>query len=286
MIDNKLTTQIQQWMETEPKTDEVIVQGADLLLRINRNRMLHQTIVRKPQRGLSKLTYELQKHLRYRLDGLTLQQVRKMEAEVLPEVQQTLDAGEPVTTDAESIADTEAAIAAAPKLGRRADHDTLPSEIQALWTDNAERYKKMKEAFATCQELTMACDRYEYVKMLSETYQRYRADMLRYDSYTTETSATKADDAAANASVKVATAIKADQVANSASQVSSARAYISKNRPVYDSLAASGDTAALSDLQAKIQQRVDILLVNKAAMSDELTQWLTERLFSLTLKDE
>lgn len=271
MVDEKLTKDIQQWLAVEQKTDEAICQGAALLLRINRNRVLYQNICRRPQHLLSKLTYELQKHLRYRLDGLTLQDVREMERKVLPEVKQAIDDGQPDTSAAPAAAapveqaaseqgeplDTTTA-----KRGKRADHDSLPAEIQQLWTDNAERWKKMKEAFATCQTLDLPCDRYEYVKLLRETYQRYKADMATYDEWQPSEETPKAEPSPAAA-------------------VSSARSYISKHRTLFDSLTADGDAEKREQLREKIQQRVDVLAQNGAALSDDLTSWLTERGFTI-----
>lgn len=265
MIDDTLTKEIQRWFEQEPKTDAVIVEGAQLLLRINRNRILHQNICRKPQRFLSKLTYELQKHLRYRLDGLTLDEVRMMEKNVLPQIKQLLDAGEPVAQEEGQAETQDAEASPQPKLGRREDHDTLPDDIKALWTDNAERYKKMKEAYYTCLGLDMACDRYEYVKLLSESYKLYKEDMAKYDQWTPD------------AEPKDTATVKA---------ISSARSYISKARTDYDTVAASGNGDKAAALKAKIQQRVDLLLNNNATLSEDLSAWLSERGFSIPSADE
>lgn len=257
MIDDKLTKEIQLWLAKETMSDDDIKRGAELLLRINRNRVLYQNICRKPQRFVSKLRYELQKHLRYRLDGLTLVEVKRMEARVLPQVKVTLNEGVPVTTETAELNDE-------PKRGKRADHDTLPDDIKALWDTNAERYKKMKEAYYTCLSLDMPCDRYEYVKLLAETYKLYKRDMAKYDAWTADGSDTEAADA------------------DTTKAVSSARSYISKQRKQYDNLTATGDNEAAAALKEKIQQRVTLLVDNEATMSDELTQWLTERGFNLS----
>lgn len=101
MIDDKLTNSIAAFLMKEQPTDAEIIAGAELLLRINRNRPLHQTIIRRPQRMLAKLQYELNKHLRYRKDGLTLQKVRDLQAEVFTETQKVLDEGKPETEEDE-----------------------------------------------------------------------------------------------------------------------------------------------------------------------------------------
>lgn len=260
MIDEKLTKEIQQWFDTEPKTDDVITEGAKILLRINRNQVLFQTICRKPQRFLSKVRYELQKHLRYRLDGLTLDEVRKMEKKVLPAVEQVMNEGQPDDDQTLTEEEQQGGVLTM-RRGRRSDHDSLPDEIKALWDTNAGRYKKMKEAYYTCLGLDMACDRYEYVKLLSESVKLYKADMEKYDSWSPD-SETK-DPALSKA-------------------IDNARSYVSKNRPAYDSLVAGGDTEKAAALKIRIQKRIDLLRENNAALSDDLTAWLGENGFTLT----
>lgn len=252
MIDNKLTIEIQTLLQKETLDAEEIRHGAELLLRINRNRALNQLINRNPKRYERKLVYELNKHLAYRLDGLTLQEVRSMDKEVTAVVDALIEEGKPEEDDDEPLTDGNAAT---PKLGKRADHDTLPAEIQALWTRNAERWKKIKEARATVETLEMACDRYEYLKFMKEAYTAYKTDMAKYDEYTEDGEGKK----------------------DASAKVSSARSYISKNRPKYEELASSADTAEqAAALKEKIQQRVDTILNASEALSDDLKAWLVK----------
>lgn len=249
MIDNELTKEIQTFIAIEEKTEQDIRKAAETLLRINRNRALNQLINRNPKRYEKKVVYELNKHLAYRLDGLTLQEVRKMDKEVTAKVDTLIAEGKPEEDGDEEQADDNADT---PKRGRRADHDTLPAEIQALWTRNAERWKKIKEARATVETLDMACDRYEYLKFMKEAYTAYKTDMERYDTY-------KADEADDDGTINV----------------HSARAYISKNRSRYERLAADADKAEQrAELREKMQQRVDIVLNAGEALSEATMEWL------------
>ena len=77
-LDPKFTQELVDWLNSDHSSDEKIREGADLLLRINRNRLLYQQIMRTPQRLLKKLEYELKKHLVIRNDGLTLDDVQAM----------------------------------------------------------------------------------------------------------------------------------------------------------------------------------------------------------------
>lgn len=245
-MDNKLTKQIQDFLNLTEPTIAQIQEAATLLLRINRNRQLHQSILRRPTQMLQKLQYELHKHLIYRLDGHTLVEVRQQEAKVLPEVS--------------------TALGTASRHGRRTDHEQLPQEIQDLWNKNSERYLRMKEAFATCQTLTMPCDRYEYVKLLAETYRHYRDDMARYDSYIPTTSGAH----------NPTTSSPQDPT----KAINSARAYISKNRSRYEQLLADdSQQEEAAQTREKIAQRVQTLIQLQAAISPDLQEWLQENGF-------
>ena len=69
--------------------------------------------------------------------------------------------------------------------GKRADHDTLPDDIKELYEKNGEIYFKLKQTFETLKQMHDAqpCDRYEYLKVLSEQDKQYRENWAKYDSY-------------------------------------------------------------------------------------------------------
>ena len=175
MLDDKFTQAIQQWLNTKQEIRS-LTEGAELLLRLNRNKWMYQQILRT--QGFSKLEYELKKHLQIRLDGLTLQEVAEMERRVLPEAKQNIEDNAPViSTDAENPTPQFA--------GKRADHDTLPDDIKELYERNGEIYFKLKQIFETLKQMQDAqpCDRYEYLKLLSELDKQYRDNWSKYDSF-------------------------------------------------------------------------------------------------------
>ena len=238
-MDNKFTEKIQQWLDT-PASERDVIAGATILLQLNRNRILHANIVRHPERFMGKLEYELRKHLKIRIDGHTLQEVVKMEREVLPAVALTLDKGVPAEP---SEGDEEQKH----YIGRREDHDTLPEDIQALYERNGEVYAKLKETFETLKhmEKAQACDRYEHLKMLRELDDEYRANWEKYDHYDPS--------AAPNAE---------DGSQSSGKTVSAARKYISTNKEKLASAIEAGDEKKAEDLRAKIQERIAIILAD------------------------
>lgn len=177
MLDPEFTQQLQAYL-AKPSDERDVRQGALLLLRINSNRYLYACACVNPARYADTIAYELNKHLRIRLDGLTRQDVAQMEREALPLIEQSISQGAPViSTDADH-----------PKgqyRGRRPDHDKLPDNIKKLYNDNGELYFKMKQTFETLK--TMAdkepCDRYELLKLLKKADERYRANWEAYDGY-------------------------------------------------------------------------------------------------------
>lgn len=176
-MDNKLTQNIQEWLNT-PRAKRDVASGAVMLLQLNRNRILYDNIIRRPERYADKLVYELRKHLRIRLDGKTVADVVKMEREVMPRVEQTLKDALVISTDAELPQGTIAR-------GKRLDHDRLPAEIQALWDGNIENYHKVRDLHHRLKEMEAAppCDRYEFLKLLDEADRRYRENLARYDGF-------------------------------------------------------------------------------------------------------
>lgn len=208
-MDHQFTKQIQTWLNAKHESDADIIEGADMLFRLNRNRFYHARATRQPQAYRSNIEYELGKFLKIRLDNMTIDEVRQMNALVIPEAQAIIDEGAPVATaeeetgengkngdgadssddagssdDAELPAQESDGVAVIRK-GKRKDHELLPAEVAALWDINAKRYKDIKSIFETLKSMEdkEPCDRYEYLKMLSELDKKYRADMLTYDSY-------------------------------------------------------------------------------------------------------
>lgn len=175
MLDEKFTAAMQAWLNDSCESRS-LAEGAELLLRLNRNKWMYQQILRT--RNVSKLEYELNKHLRIRLAGYTLQEVAAMERRVMPQAKETLDKNAPtISTDAENPAPQFA--------GKRADHDTLPKDIRSLYDKNGDIYFKLKQTFETLKQMENAqpCDRFELLTVLKDLDKQYRENWQRYDSY-------------------------------------------------------------------------------------------------------
>lgn len=178
-LDEKLTEHIKQWLNDDHSTEDMIIQGAQLLVLLNRNKILYQNIIRNPLRPawVPKLEYELKKYLKIRLDNHTRSEVAQMDVRV------TKDA-EMIMSEATVVVDEDDKEIIQLK-GKRADHDKLPMEIQQLWESNKSRWKKIAQLHATLRTMEKAesCDRYEFLKQMDELDTQYRKKMQEYDEY-------------------------------------------------------------------------------------------------------
>ncbi len=197
-MDHQFTKKIQDWLNAKHETDADIKLGADMLFRLNRNRFYYARACKQPKVYRSNIEYELGKFLKIRLDNMTIEEVKQMNDTVMPEAQGILNEGVPVSTadetsknDADAGSDdaelpsSESDGVAVIRKGKRNDHDFLPKDIADLWDINAKRYKDIKSTFETLKAMEdkEPCDRYEYLKILSDLDKKYRSDMLTYDSY-------------------------------------------------------------------------------------------------------
>lgn len=268
-IDHGLTKKLQDWLAQEP-AQRNFEEGAEMMLKLNNNRILYQTVIRRPAKYMAKVEYELKKHLNIRLDEMTTQAVVQMDKELIPRVESLLGAQElaPVISsdDDQSIPPTIAK-------GKREDHDQLPVEIQNLWTDNGPIFFKIKELHNTLKEMHDAqpCDRYEYLKQLKDLDTQYHRNMMLYDRY--DVNADHSDDDNKTSSE--------DVPAEFNKKVNAARTYLSDNKKKLEQLKEQIDTLGRDSAEAaeivkefdkilsKVQKRYNWLQGNGVAISDD-----------------
>lgn len=268
-LDNSFTEKLQNWLDSE-HTEDNIIEGALLLLQIDRNRNLYQNVIRKPKMFLPKLEHELRKHITYRLDKFTRSEVIKMDAEITP----VMDASITAVADTDNIPalldDTvELRPAAIIAKGMREDHAELAPEIQKIWTENAARWKKIKSLYETCKSLTQSCDKYESLKSIGEEFPSMIQD-LRDNYYTYKKEMQKYDDAQ-----KVTDTPVVEQTENAAvtlaKSIGNARSYISKAVPQVKYLIELADDKSLASaeaLKSKIAERAKLLADNQSMTED------------------
>lgn len=269
-MDKTLTDKIVAWLNAPAHTEDAdIMEGALMLLQLNRNRMLYMTISTNPKRFLKTVEYELKKFLPLRMKGKTCQDVRREADEFLSELRESgIDKEsegqdeKSETDDTDGTDDTVAPV----RNGKREDHDQLPQNIRDIWEANAERWKRIKEMYNTCLSIENPCDLEENLKVLKETYYAYKADYARYDSFTLENEGAKSEEDGASDDLKTL------------KDINNARSYISKNVDKLSALkkaalkddATDAQTKAYQSLLSSMTQRVQTLVDNEQVMGEDL----------------
>lgn len=274
MNDPKFTEKLKKWFDCE-HTDANIREGALLLLQMNNNRHLYQLINFDPQGKLELLKYELQKHLNYRIEGMTIDDVRNYDKAVTPVLQTAVDK----TSEADKIAkqlaphlpvvESENIDSIVPSAivakGKRSDHDQLPENIQAIWDNNCALWKKIKEHFEACKSYDMSCDRYEGLHAADEDFKRMLLTLK--EEYYAYKQAMDVYDHAKPGDAEKQPAEEQPEAAITSKQIGNARSYITKNLDQLIGLTEAGNTDKADALRAKVNERVQLLITAKAEIT-------------------
>lgn len=274
MNDPKFTDKLKKWFDCE-HTDANIREGALLLLQMNNNRHLYQLINFDPQGKLELLKYELQKHLNYRIEGMTIDDVRNYDKAVTLVLQTAVDK----TSEADKIAkqlaphlpvvESENLDSIVPSAivakGKRADHDQLPDNIKAIWDSNCALWKKIKEHFEACKAYDMSCDRYEGLHAADEDFKRMLLTLK--EEYYAYKQAMDVYDHAKPGDAEKQPAEEQPEAAITSKQIGNARSYITKNIDQLIGLTEAGNTDKADALRAKVNERVQLLLTAKAEIT-------------------
>ncbi len=184
-MDNNLTMRIGAFLKVEHPTDKQIIDAAEMLLQLDpgRERGIYNSACQRPQSLLPWVRADLQKFYKIRVAGITNAEVGKYieetEKVVVEDLQQKPEGIEVATTDNPAVTS---------ERGKRADHDTLPDNIKALWDDNAKRWQKMRElhnqlALMVAKPSYQQCDGYELCYTLRQTDNALRSAYKQYDEY-------------------------------------------------------------------------------------------------------
>lgn len=267
---DKFTEKIKAYLDT-PSAQRDIPAGALLLLQINKNRILYNNVIRRPEKFADRVANELKKHLNYRLEGITRKQVTELSAKLMPAIPKLLEEMPVISTDEEL---PEGKIAK----GKRADHDQLPEDIQALWTESAELWFRIKYQYETVKAMAdkPACERYEALHILDMLDQKYRKNMEIYDHATISGEVkTESDGSEQDAGAALKT-------------LSSARSYLTTNKAKLTELMAAEqpDQVEIDKIKTKMQERIDTIYSLGADLSEANIAELTELGLTIPTKDE
>lgn len=289
MIDQKFTEELSKWLST-PRDERDVVAGAELLMRITGNRQFYATAIVRPHVVHDHVEYELKKHLAIRQEGHNVETLRNLERELLAECAEEFSeeaaTAEPVeeqagAEEADAYAlPAEGPVVSSPKRGRRADHDELPAEIQALYDDNATRYEQMRKVYQ--QLLTMSdaepCDRKEHIFQLDQLVKAWAAAWEAYDRYDATAVADAAEDEAEDAASEADEAEDTDEASpfpddptTFANKIAAAKRYLQKHRKKLRELEEAGalseemraEEEKISAKQAELENLTTITPKNK-----------------------
>lgn len=195
--DNEFTKALGEWLSTPPEERD-LAQGALMLLKLNNNKLMYRNLSANLRPNASFIEHNIKQYYNFRLQSLTREEVKEMEVIVEKIVKShfsfqaegaedsTLS---PSATSVSTSAPAPEASASDFRKGKRADHDSLPEEIQALYVENLSIMQKMRENHTRLRLLSAkdapcpASDRYPFLKELIRLDKEYHKNWAVYDSY-------------------------------------------------------------------------------------------------------
>ena len=201
-MDIKFTEKVQAWLDT-PAEERDYDQGAIFLLQLSNNQIMYRNLSRNTKKNAQFIEYQIRKYMKFRLADLTHAQVVEMQKAVdkivalrhldREETPVNVDDGTYVTGEDSGTVNapesTNVNVSSEFKAGKRADHDSLPIEIQALYVENGNIIHKMRELHMRLRSLSVenaTCpdsERYPFLKELIALDKQYHKNWQVYDSW-------------------------------------------------------------------------------------------------------
>lgn len=178
-MDKEFTNKLQTWLSL-PREDRDWDEGALMLLQLTGNKIMYRNLSVNPEGKANFIEGKLQQYLEFRLAELTHEQVKEMQHAVEEIVKEH--------TEFKSD-DNEAKNF---KAGKRADHDTLPEEIQALYVENLDWVHRMRElhlklrTMSTTDSTCADSDRYPFLKEFIKLDKKLHDNWIVYDHFVTK----------------------------------------------------------------------------------------------------
>ena len=172
MKNSELIPKVKEWLDANPDERDLAA-GALLVLQLTNNRIMYQNFMRRPKQYASRIEYELKKKYQFYLQQLTHEQVMEMGKKV-----EVISKEHNLPNEHEEF-----------KKGKRADHDALPVEIQALYAQNLSIMQQMRRLHTQLQLLSVensTCpdsERYPFLKELIDLDKQYHANWEQYDHF-------------------------------------------------------------------------------------------------------
>lgn len=183
-MDKEFTNKLQTWLSL-PREDRDWDEGALMLLQLTGNKIMYRNLSVNPEGKANFIEGKLQQYLEFRLAELTHEQVKEMQHAVEEIVKEH--------TEFKSD-DNEAKNF---KAGKRADHDALPEEIQALYVENLDLVHRMRElhlklrTMSTTDSTCADSDRYPFLKEFIKLDKKLHDNWNVYDHFVTKAETTE-----------------------------------------------------------------------------------------------
>ena len=177
-MNTKFNDKVQAWLAQDSDKRDY-AEGAMLLLQLTGNQIMYRNLMANPKRNAPFIEYQLKKRLNFRLQQVTHEQVEQMQAQV-----------DKIVVNRNLEPKHQEKPANEFKTGKRADHDELPDEIQALYVENLGIVQKMRELHLKLRTLSLAnatcpdSERYPFLKELIALDKRLHSNWEQYDHYT------------------------------------------------------------------------------------------------------
>lgn len=178
-MDKTFTDKLQAWLN-QSREERDWDEGALMLLQLTGNKIMYRNLSVNPEGKANFIEGKLQQYLEFRLAELTHEQVKEMQHAVEEIVKEH--------TEFKSD-DNEAKNF---KAGKRADHDTLPEEIQALYVENLDLVHRMRElhlklrTMSTTDSTCADSDRYPFLKEFIKLDKKLHDNWNVYDHFVTK----------------------------------------------------------------------------------------------------
>ena len=178
-MDKEFTNKLQAWLN-QSREERDWDEGALMLLQLTGNKIMYRNLSVNPEGKANFIEGKLQQYLEFRLAELTHEQVKEMQHAVEEIVKEH--------TEFKSD-DNEAKNF---KAGKRADHDTLPEEIQALYVENLDIVHRMRElhlklrTMSTTDSTCADSDRYPFLKEFIKLDKKLHDNWNVYDHFVTK----------------------------------------------------------------------------------------------------
>lgn len=178
-MDKAFTDKLQAWL-SQPREDRDWDEGALMLLQLTGNKIMYRNLSVNPEGKANFIEGKLQQYLEFRLAELTHEQVKEMEHAVEEIVKEHTEFKSD-NNEAKNF-----------KAGKRADHDTLPEEIQALYVENLDIVHRMRElhlklrTMSTTDSTCADSDRYPFLKEFIKLDKKLHDNWNLYDHFVTK----------------------------------------------------------------------------------------------------